>query len=236
MALTTPSVLAVVRPLWRPRVIGRAVLDHEYIAFTCQQIDSTEHLDDEQQSLTVALALSRVKSRSDALAFVSYHGPLRDLGAVIQGEDRFRGVSVLKTPLVLREPVADVLSAAALLREAFGLHVSAKRGGRNSQARAARLAGLLAAETQGASLWIEAAAAGRVRVRLLSPSLRVSCFLRVAEQLALGIQLGLCEQCGQAFEIRDGRQRFCDELCGGRARQERFRKKGGRRGKTTRTR
>ena len=72
------------------------------------------------------------------------------------------------------------------------------------------------------------------------------CYLSVAHILA-SEPLAVCQECDRVFVVEDQRQKFCEPKCAGRAGSERIRtraeqsargvsRKGGKRGKTSRTR
>ena len=83
---------------------------------------------------------------------------------------------------------------------------------------------------------------GRLRISLCPKNLAGFCFLTFALALAEKEPLGVCPECGSAFVIEDGRQKFCSPQCAARTRFKRFKaneatkRKGGRSAKKTRER
>jgi hypothetical protein len=212
-----------VKPLARPRLEGRAWIDGDLIVYACERIDS---LGLDQPSVRVALELAAVRTPDDAAAFVGRHGPLGDVAAIVNhGEDRIRGVSVLKRPITVRERVTDVLTEAQHLNALWRASRTAREGGAAARRTTVQLAGELSACATGVGLWIEPADNGFVRLRVLAPTLRGFCYLSMAQGLADRIPIGVCEECDAVFAIEDGRQRFCGGRCSTRARQRRFREK-----------
>lgn len=257
MKSLTPSV-TVIKPLARPVLIGAARRDKHSIVFRCTGIDSTQ-IDSMSRA---GLDLARVRTPDEALAFINVYGPLNELpDGLLMLEDRVRGKTTLKRPIEVRERVDDVLRDAIEFREMLAVALDTRKaaGDDSAKRRFERFVRALGQDDsssrvrQSREMWasqlialainesiaaarcsVQAIAPGQFEMQLLSSTLRGYCYISIARSLASREPLAVCEECARIYAREDGRQRFCEPKCAGKARSRRFMEKGSRDDKTTR--
>jgi hypothetical protein len=235
---------ALIRPLAPRWLRGAARLDDEQalVYVDRDRADTYRPLSEPQ----IGLALTKVRTPADVLAFVQRFGLLHtgDPDAALTRASAY-------------EPVLDFLREAEKLRSVVSVLLDVRRvvdRHRSSDDRASALARLkargftdtglenlaLASRTSADILTRglthkphvydrysvgESVPPGQIRLGILPDTLLEICYLQVAFALADKEPLDVCRECGNPFLVEDRRQQFCSSKCGNRARFRRFQQK-----------